>query len=335
MRIAFIIYQGAVISGKSNGIRNQALTWKKNLEQYGNDVSLINHWESYDWNSFEAIHIFGYDTSIHTFVKGLYAYNQNIFISPIIDSLQPYWKYKLASFNGFEKLRLYSVNYSLKKAMPYIKGIFVRSKHEAGYFLNSLNQKKEKIHHVPLSYSLPVPKDIESLIHHKHPFCLHVSSLYQDRKNVKRLIEAAKKYKFNLKLVGNTGNKAQEDKIKGWIGQNDNIELLGYVSYEQLLNLYEKAKVFALPSTCEGVGIVALDAALYGNNIVLTNIAGPKEYYNMDVELIDPMSIDQIGKAVCKQMKIQSKVELSNFIKVNYSSEKSNRQLTNIYKNTL
>lgn len=333
MKIAFIIYQGAVLSGKSNGIRSQALTWKKMLEQGGNEVFLINHWENYSWDSFEAIHIFGYDSSIHSFVKSLHTHNQNIFISPIIDSLQPYWKYKLASFNGFDKFRLYSVNYALKKALPYIKGVFVRTNHEGGYFKNSLEQNANKVHLVRLSYSLPIPDDVQFLIDNKEKFCLHISSLYQDRKNVERLVMAAKKYKFNLKLVGSTGNKMQEETVKNWIGEYKNIELLGFVSFDRLVELYKKAKVFALPSTCEGVGIVALDAAIYGCSIALTDIPGPKEYFNGDIKQVNPNNIDNIGQTIHNLLNSQNTRILSDFIKSEYSSDKCYTKLINIYKN--
>jgi glycosyltransferase involved in cell wall biosynthesis len=85
----------------------------------------------------------------------------------------------------------------------------------------------------------------------------------QPRKNVPRLIEAAKKYQFNLKLVGNKGNAESEKRIRALIGDSQNIEILGFISDEELSLLYDKAKVFALPSINEGVGLVALEAAMH------------------------------------------------------------------------
>jgi glycosyltransferase involved in cell wall biosynthesis len=334
MKIAFIIYSGAVISGKSNGVRSQAITWKSILEKHKmHSVDLVDSWGVYDWSKYNAIHIFGYDLSLLGFVSSLYKYNENIFISPIIDSTQPYWKYKFASFNGVSKLRLVSVNYVLKKSMNYIKGVCVRSEHESGYFATSLNTPCDKVYNIPLSYGIELPEDINEIIINKHNFCLHVSSLYQERKNVKRLIEAAKKYNFKLKLVGNTGNAEQTKMVKSWVDKVPSVELLGFVSYAELIDLYKKAKVFALPSTCEGVGIVALDAAVYGNNIAITNIPGPQEYYPniATVKRINPFDIDEIGQSVVELLKTNNTKKLYAHISLHNNEEKLCDELLKMY----
>ena len=61
---------------------------------------------------------------------------------------------------------------------------------------------------------------------------------------------------------------------------------------------YRAAKVFALPSTNEGVGLVALEAAVNGADIVITNFGGPQEYYSNLAKKVNPYSIDEIGKGV-------------------------------------
>lgn len=333
MKIAFILYQAGVITGKSNGIRSQAITWKKCLESKSIEVVLINAWDNYDWGEFDAIHFFGYDLNLLNFVRSIYKYNRNLFISPIIDSTKSYYSYRIASLNGIEKLRLLSINYVLKKSISYFKGVLVRTNHEKGYIINSFKTPAEKVKLVELSYSLPVPEKIDTIIAQKKDFCLHISSLYQDRKNVQQLIESAKKYDFELKLAGNVGNKEQHNLIKSWIGEAKNIELLGYVSYENLIQLYVEAKVFALPSTCEGVGIVALDAALYGDNIVMTNIKGPKEYYPncSNISFCDPHNIDSIGKSILDQLSIASSRELYDYISVKYAKDILTQKLIEVY----
>lgn len=52
-----------------------------------------------------------------------------------------------------------------------------------------------------------------------------------------------------------------------------------------------------MPSISEGVGIVAVDAALYGADIVITEIGGPKEYYDGMAEIVNPYDVDAIGQA--------------------------------------
>lgn len=334
MKIAFILYSGAVISGKSNGIRSQAITWGKILREKGFLVDFIDNWGSYEWSSYQAIHIFGYDLSISTFVANLSKFNNNIFLSPIIDSTKSYYSYKLASYNKIDKLRLLSINSSLKKATKYLKGICVRSNHEYRYFSDSFSLPKEKIYKIYLSYGLPEPNNIEAILKIKENYCLHVSSLYQKRKNVKLLIDAAKEKGFNLKLVGNTGNLEQEQMIKSWIGDAENIQLLGYVKYEELLDLYKKAKVFVLPSINEGVGIVGLDAGVFGCNVVVTNIPGPKEYYpkTKTVTFVDPSNKQDIASKVFDSLMTENNRVLHDYISSNHSSNQVFVKLKEMYE---
>ena len=48
MKIAYLLYPGAVVSNKSNGIRSQAKTWADELKARGNRVDLMNEWVSFD-----------------------------------------------------------------------------------------------------------------------------------------------------------------------------------------------------------------------------------------------------------------------------------------------
>jgi len=332
-KIAFILYQFGVLSGRSNGVRSQALSTYDILNKYGDECVLINVWEHYDWKSFDAIHIFGYDIAIHTYVKVLSSRNPNIFISPIIDSTKPYSLYKWATFNGFEKLRLYSNNYALRKALHLVKGVCARSEHEAKFYGESFGIDSRKIFTIPLSYGLEEPENIHEVLEKKENFCFHLSALYQDRKNVIRLIEAAKKYDFELVLAGNKGSDEQFSKIKQAIGDAANITILGYVSNEELKEIYARTKVFALPSINEGVGIVAMDAAVYGCNIAMTNLKGPAGYYpNINtVEIVDPYSVDDIGKKIVKLLKQENNDNIYRHMLSNFSGNSIYSKLNNMY----
>ena len=59
MKIAYILYQEAIISNRSNGVRSQAISWASALQNSGHQVDLVNEWDVYDWQSYDAIHIIG------------------------------------------------------------------------------------------------------------------------------------------------------------------------------------------------------------------------------------------------------------------------------------
>lgn len=299
MNIAFIMYPGACYLGKGDGSKMQAEIWLNELSQKGHHVEKINPWGHYDWKSFDIIHVFGLGLWNYDMIHWGSGINPNFVFSPIIDSNTPIWKYRLATHLGYGKLRLFSQNYALRQIKKDIKLFFARSEYEANYLRNGYGIEDSKIHIVPLSYR----NDQYNPNISKDEFCMFAGTMTQPRKNVPNLILAAKKYGFKLILVGNKGNAESEAKLLSLIGNAKNIDIKGFVSDEELTSLYNRAKVFALPSINEGVGLVALEAAIHGCNIVITKLGGPKEYYDEGtVQLVNPYSVDDIGKAVLRAM---------------------------------
>ena len=331
MKIAYVLYPNAVLSGDSNGIKSQAKIWKKGLVKLGHDVFEVNSWNNYNWQNFDIIHVFGTGLWVNSFVKGLFEKNKNIVFSPIIDTVQSPFKYKLSTFLGIEKLRLWSPTYALKKTLPYVKGVFVRSDYESVFFEKSMSFSKNKIYKVMLPYELDSNKSFQEI---KENFCLHISSIYHDRKNVLRLIKAAKKFNFKLVLAGSKGTDKQFQKIKEEIKDSENITVLGFITEDEMIDLYKKAKVFALPSISEGVGIVALNAANFGCDIVITNIGGPKEYYYNLAKIVNPYSVDDIGLAVKELLNGKTyQPKLKKIIRSEFSNSRIARDISNIYSN--
>ncbi len=326
MKIAYIIN---TYVNKYNGIRIQAETWADELSRQGHDLVKVNPWERTDWETFDVVHVIGADRAINGLFFSLSKSCKKIVFSPIIDTIEPIWKYKFATHAGCKRLRLYSVNYAIRQSRPYIDRWFVRSHYEFMYVNKAYDIPANKISIIPLSFRTPVCLDYP----HKESFCLHVSMLTDERKNVKRLVEAAVKYKFNLVLAGSIRSEHDFAPIRDIINANNNITYLGRVSDDRLIELYKKAKVFALPSINEGVGMVAVEAASFGCDIVITDIGGPKEYYVDMAYVVSPYEIDDIGHAVISAMqetKFQPK--LQQHIQKEYNLPHCVRNLVAEYK---
>lgn len=327
MKIGYIIDQTCCVSGPSNGVRMQAIIWAEALVAKGHHVEYIQAWGSYDWKSFDVIHLFGFGESVD-FVDNLYQRGCKLVISPIIDTVQNPKLYKLSTLWGCKRLRLTSPTFRLRQVKDKISLFFARSVYEANYIKVAYGLSDDKVKIVPLSYRSD-SKEIAYSI--KENFCFHCSSITQVRKNVMRLIQAAIKYKFNLVLAGSTNPPEAFKPFKKLIDANDNIQCLGFVSDEQLEDLYVRAKVFALPSLNEGVGLVALEAAMHGCDIVITNVGGPKEYYAEYAYFVNPLSVDEIGQAVVSAMSSSKQPELKHYIEHNYNLDKCVTDIVTLY----
>ena len=208
-----------------------------------------------------------------------------------------------------------------------------RTKHEADYLRRGYGIDESKIRIVPLSFR----EDHYDSSIQKEPFCLFAGTMTQPRKNVPNLIKAAKKYGFKLVLVGNKGNAESEKRLCDLIGGATNIELKGFVSDEELISLYNRAKVFALPSLNEGVGLVALEAAVHCCNIVITSLGGPKEYYKEGMaQIVNPYSVEEIGKGVMTALEDKSsQPRLREIIVSEYNVSKCTDQLIANYQTVI
>lgn len=314
LKIAYVLYPEAIVINKANGIRNQALTWKRQLEGVC-EVDLISPWDEIDWSQYDVVHLFGGSQWLG-FVPDLLEQNRHVVFSPILDSITPVQKLKFQASLGFKGYHHPQNLYKLY--LKNFKKIFVRSEYEAQYFRKAYDCPESQLTTVPISYDITD----EYSACEKENVCLHISALYQERKNVMRLIEASKRYKFALYLGGNCGTEEQKQKIVDAIGDTPWIKLLGFVRDGRALDLYRKCKVFALPSLNEGVGIVALNAAVQGANVVMTGVGGPREYYKDMAYIVNPYSVDEIGQAVLKAMdETHMQPRLREHIMANYSKK--------------
>lgn len=124
--------------------------------------------------------------------------------------------------------------------------------------------------------------------------------------------------------------------LHNMIDGHANIKYVGQLTDEELLIYYRRCKVFALPSITEGVGMVALEAAANGAEIVLTNDGGPKYYLKDHAEIINPYSVDDIGRAVMKLMERNVyQPALLDYMKNHFSAEACSKQLEKALKDRM
>ena len=323
------ITMGLVTLAYSGGVNVQCRMWHDGLQSLGHDVYLLNEWDKFDFRSFDYIIIVGFGRSFIDYVRILSNYeNIKLICAPIIDPNETsLMKFKIKShFYGSVRRGLSQPLHDLYVCRNNFAFFLARSEFEKHYIVEGLgvSESKVKIAPLPMRFTETPTFDLGE----KEDVCLHVSRLACATKNVSRLIKAAKKYSFHLKLAGTLKGSDERNWLDKQIQGCSNIEYIGWLDEKDLINEYRKAKVFALPSTNEGVGMVALEAAAYGCEICLTGIGGPKEYYNGRAVLVNPYDVDDIGKGIIEAMNNKrAQPELSNYLLKHYSMEGCMKQL--------
>ena len=138
-------------------------------------------------------------------------------------------------------------------------------------------------------------------------FALYVGDVTWN-KNLPRLVDAAKKSRIPLVMVGKALVSEDFDKKNPWnrdlitvhnnVKEDKNIILPGFVETEELVALYNLATVFVMPSLYEGFGLPILEAMACGCPVITTKegsipeVAGDAAFYT------DAYDSDKIAKDI-------------------------------------
>jgi glycosyltransferase involved in cell wall biosynthesis len=121
-------------------------------------------------------------------------------------------------------------------------------------------------------------------------YVLAVGTL-EPRKNLPRLVEAARRVGVELRVVGE----------RGWGGVEvggDGVHWLGRVPDEELARLYRGARCVAYPSVYEGFGIPVLEAMACGAAVVTSRGGATEEVADGAAVLVDPLDPAAIAAGI-------------------------------------
>ncbi|MCF0125212.1 MAG: glycosyltransferase family 4 protein, partial [Clostridia bacterium] len=280
-----IFINGRFLMNKPTGIERVAYELCRGLQRKGVDFSIVcsgsgKIYEEYDLSSLNVVRFgFGFSHFWEQIIlpffflfkrnyllmcfsglgpilvknKVLTIHDLSFLVNPAWFSKSYYWFYKLLTpLSALSSIHIITVsNFSKEEILHHYT------------FLN-----KDKISVVYNAAKIPIDKiNIEKSKEEK-AFFLVVAS-FDPRKNIEIAIEAMKDNKdYSLTVVGNPHRAFREVELS----QNENINYIGRLTFNEVVKLYAKAKALIFPSLYEGFGLPAIEAMQMGCIVIASDI---------------------------------------------------------------
>jgi len=142
------------------------------------------------------------------------------------------------------------------------------------------------------------------------PYILYVGSLYP-HKNLEVVLKALKNLpKLRLCIAGsrNVFQEALKTRARE-LGVSKQITFTGFVSDQELGQLYKQALALIQPSLSEGFGLTGIEAMALGTPVIASDIPIFKELYANNAQLFDPHNPDALVTTI-NNLQSKSKQEI-------------------------
>lgn len=167
-------------------------------------------------------------------------------------------------------------------------------------------------------------------------FVLCVSASFGYRKNQLSLIRALKGTGLPLVIIAGTDSRAERSYFnKCRRESSSSVYFLPPMSREKLVSAYRAAKVFALPSLFETPGLVYLEAAAAGCNVVATEIGSAREYLGNFAWYCNPYNVESIRQAVLEAYETPRTEKAQHYVLQDFAWERVAQLTLGVYQKVL
>ncbi|MDP1726781.1 MAG: glycosyltransferase family 4 protein [Bacteroidota bacterium] len=331
----------------------------KYLRKIGVKADIISNNEEIEYENYDLIHFF----NIIRPAEMLYHIgktNKPFVISTIYVNYWDYENYQAKSFKKFllklinvntlEYLKVWArfmVNGERIKSTKYIfKGQESSIKHLLEKAVMILPNSNSECLRIKNDYGTNTPSSItcngidadvfgfnkNNILNREGALCI---GRIEGRKNQLNLIRAINQTNIPLTIIGKPAPNHMKyfEQCKKEAGKN--VLFIDFMDQQELVNYYAKSKVHILPSWFETTGLVSLEAAAMGCNIVITDKGDTREYFGEDAFYCEPDDIDSIKNAIIRAYESPVNEKLQKMVIENYTWQKAAEQTLAAYNEVL
>lgn len=334
MRILFQTYN-TCFQNKSGGVQVRFKRIYEELRKLNIDVALFDKYSD-KVSDFDILHIFHLDTENLSLIKCAKQSNKKVVISTVVNTVGgkhlDFYRFLL----HFPLQTVYKMNY---QSLHLADLIITETNTERSFIAKHYRVDEDKIVVIPNGaddYSNADDSIYKIFNGEKKKYILQVGR-FDSNKNQKRMIEAMKDTGIELVFIGGPGHSSQsyyDDCVRLAEGYN-NIHFLGWIDNDSplLKSAFAHAKTLVLPSFMETFGMVLIEGAIAGANLVMSNTLPILDYEEFaHCPVFDPANINEIRSKVMEAYTLEQS-ELNQRIRERFTWEAVVKEHIECYMN--
>jgi glycosyltransferase involved in cell wall biosynthesis len=323
------------LDGDAGGVYRELLTRKTMAEQQGARTELFHMWDAAQLRTAQVLHSFFPAAGSYPLCRAARTAGCRLVVSPIYDYLLP----------GFVARGWIALSHMVRPVLTHLgelarvleiaDAVVVRSQAERRDMRRIFGITEEKLHLVWNALPEPaqteaaeIPPELEGI----EKGVLFAGDVANPRKNVVRLIEAAAPLGVPVVICGPTRPGQVTDRVMTLAGVHRNVRVAGKLSRPILSALMARARVFALPSLCEGTGLAAMEAGSMGCNVVVTTGGGTIDYFADLATYVNPRCVRSIRTGLETALSLGRTGELGRHLRDHFSPAQMSVKLMQAYQ---
>lgn len=346
MKIAFYTYPSAFQNVGGGEIL--LLKMREYLQNEGVAVDLFDIWNGRVEN-YDLLHVFGSVKDCLPLVRVANARGVKVAITPL------WWSdFRRAFFTeGSAKVKAdFVLRHAAKLAFPAFPSarrslilasdvVFPNSDIELRQIARQFAVPKSKMRVVYNGVDVKFGRDADPALFRKEigadPFVLGVGRI-EPRKNQLTLIRAVKKIPgLKLALIGSPVSGFEDYFARCQSEGEGFTRFWPTISHDdpRLKSAYAACRLFVLQGWFETPGLVALEAALAGANVVATSGGSTREYFRNFVDYFDPSSVEDLRRKIVKNLDAPKDGRLKAHVLAHFTWDGIARETIRFYRETL